>query len=41
MASAMGKHWGSNVERSIKAKAQAEKVNTSNPDDEDDDITMA
>lgn len=41
MASAMGKNWGSNVDRSIKAKAQAQKVDTSNPDDEDDEITMA
>ena len=41
MASAMGKHWGSNVDRTIKAKAQAQKVNTSRPEDEDDDITMA
>ena len=41
MASAMGGHWGSNVDRSIRAKAQGQKVNTSNPDDDDDDITMA
>ena len=41
MASAMGKHWGSNVDRSIKAKEQAQKVDTSNPDDEEDEITMA
>ena len=40
MASAMGKHWGSNIDRAAKAKAQAAKVNTSNPDDEDDEITM-
>jgi len=41
MAQAMGKHWGSNVDRTIKAKEQAAKVDTSNPDDDDDDITMA
>ena len=41
MASAMGAHWGSNVDRTMKAKQQAQKVNTSAPDDEDDDITMA
>jgi hypothetical protein len=41
MASAMGGNWGSNVDRSIRAKAQGAKVNTSNPDDDDDDITMA
>ena len=41
MSSAMGGNWGSNVERSIKAKAQAQKVNTSTADEEDDDITMA
>jgi hypothetical protein len=39
MAAAMGGHWGSNVDRSIKAKAQAAAVNTSKPDDPDDDIT--
>lgn len=41
MAGAMGANWGSNVDRSTRAKKQAEKVNTSKPDDEDDDITMA
>ena len=41
MASAMGGHWGSNVDRAVKAKQQAQKVNTSKADDEDDDITMA
>ena len=41
MASAMGAHWGSSVDRTMKAKQQAQKVNTSAPDDEDDDITMA
>ena len=42
MASAMGKNWGSNVERSIKAREQAQKVNTSSADpDDEDDITMA
>ena len=42
MAAAMGANWGSNVERSIKAKAQGAKVNTSSNDPEDeDDITMA
>ena len=39
MAGAMGAHWGSNVERTIKAKTQAAKVNTSKPDDPEDDIT--
>ena len=41
MASAMGAHWGSNVDRTIKAKEQAKKVDTSKPEDEDDEITMA
>ena len=40
MAGAMGANWGSNLERSIKAKQQAAKIDTSNPDDEDDEITM-
>jgi hypothetical protein len=41
MASAMGAHWGSNLDRSIKAKKQAQAVNTSNADDPEDEITMA
>ena len=41
MAGAMGAHWGSNVERTIKARAQAAKVDPSNPnDEEEDEITM-
>lgn len=40
MAGAMGQHWGSNLERSIKARQQASRIDTSNPDDEDDEITM-
>ena len=39
MAAAMGGHWGSNVDRAAKAKQQAAKVNTSKPDDPDDEIT--
>ena len=39
MVGAMGAHWGSNVERSIKAKQQAAAVNTSKADDEEEDIT--
>ena len=36
---AMGDHWGSNVDRTMKAKKQAAAVNTSKPDDPEDDIT--
>ena len=41
MGAAMGGHWGSNVDRSMRAKQQAQKVNTSKADEEEDDITMA
>jgi len=40
MAGAMGEHWGSNVERSMKAKKQAAAVDTSKGDDPEDDIAM-
>eukprot|EP00325_Prymnesiales_sp_UTEX-LB-985_P007360 CAMPEP_0174705386 /NCGR_PEP_ID=MMETSP1094-20130205/8634_1 /TAXON_ID=156173 /ORGANISM="Chrysochromulina brevifilum, Strain UTEX LB 985" /LENGTH=190 /DNA_ID=CAMNT_0015903545 /DNA_START=63 /DNA_END=635 /DNA_ORIENTATION=- len=40
MAGAMGQHWGSNVERNIKAKKQAAAVDTSKNDDTEDDIAM-
>jgi hypothetical protein len=36
MASAMGGHWGSNVDRKAKAKEQAKKVDTSKPEDDED-----
>ena len=36
MASAMGAHWGSNIDRAAKAKVQAKKVDTSTPDDDPD-----
>ena len=39
MIGAMGANWGSNVDRKIKATAQAAKLNTSRPDDPDEDIT--
>jgi len=39
MASAMGQNWGSNIERTIKARKQAAAIDTSNPEDpEDDDL---
>ena len=45
MASAMGAHWGSNIDRTAKAKEQAKKVDTSQPDDDPDeeafDFTMS
>lgn len=39
MVGAMGAHWGSNVDRTIKARAQASKVNTWSAEDGEDDIT--
>ena len=39
MIGAMGANWGSNVDRKMKAMAQAAKLNTSRPDDPDEDIT--
>ena len=36
MASAMGAHWGSNIDRAAKAKQQAKKVDTSTADDDPD-----
>lgn len=44
MASAMGANWGSNLDRTVKAKEQAKKADTSKPDDddgEDFDFTMS
>ena len=41
MASAMGAHWGSNIDRTIKAKQQAQAVDTYTADDpEDDEFSM-
>lgn len=41
MLGAMGGHWGSNVDRTIRARKQAQAVNTSSQDPEDEDeITM-
>lgn len=36
---AAGQNWGSNIERTIKARKQAAAIDTSNPEDpEDDDL---
>ena len=37
MAAAMGSNWGSNVDRTVKAKAQARKIDTSKPEDDEDE----
>jgi len=38
MRGAMGKEWGSNVAREIAAQKQIAALNTSNPDDEEEEI---
>ncbi len=40
MVGAMGGSWGSNVDRSIKAKEQAARVDTYDPDEPEEEITM-
>eukprot|EP00966_Prymnesium_polylepis_P307381 7103345-Prymnesium_polylepis.1 len=41
LAGAMGRGWGSNTEMTMDARRQAAAVDTSNPDDPEDDICMA
>ncbi|KAL1520362.1 hypothetical protein AB1Y20_021951 [Prymnesium parvum] len=41
LAGAMGRGWGSNTAATLDARRQAAAVNTSNPDDSEDDICMA
>mmetsp|Transcript_15201 Transcript_15201/g.25379 ORF Transcript_15201/g.25379 Transcript_15201/m.25379 type:complete len:200 (-) Transcript_15201:549-1148(-) len=41
MKGAMGKNWGSNMVQNIAARKQASKINTSAPEDDEDEITMA
>jgi len=41
LAGAMGRGWGSNTAMTLEAQKQAAAVDTSNPDDPEDEITMA